>query len=504
MPENPLGISTGQGKGLAQVFGDTYSDHFKQKADEGAKKKAEIEAALAKSSAGVWDRDLGMFKPMREELRKYVQDNARDIIKGDFDATVGWQAKQNEMMDFVNSSKAAKAFYDSNMALLNKHPNDYSDLSRKDLMEYANTAGRFDSNVFLEGNFDAKKSLDDMNADLAKVQYVSGGVKEKTLPSGDVVLVDESAQRKEVAQQILESRIARDLQEYPRQATAYWTDENKAAQLKRLEDSLGQKTKFSQKMKDRKPWGQQKIEDAANRRKIFMANVKTDPAEAKKELGNILNRKNRNTGDVVVEATVLEPGDEGVPNRTVKITYEGQDPMYFDTTDPAYETKFNAEISSINGMENLDDNDLSLVPNVKTPKVESKGDLKELSLENILIGDDLDDRLKDLMGAKQDLLKSIKDPNLKDKISKGFFSDTDKISSFITDEVSGNNFRGGKVKSVVYNSESLGSDLYEVTIIKDGKEEVVEIESANADDVKELLGSKKLTAAEIAKAAIGK
>lgn len=246
MANNPLGVSTGQGKGEAQVFGSTYNDYFKQKADEGAKKKAEIEKAMAQSTAGVWDRDLGMFKPLREDLRKYVQDNARAIIDGDFDATVGWQKKQNEMLDFVNSSKAAKDFYDKNLALLNKNPTAYSDLSKKDLFDYANTAGRFDSNIFLEGKFDSRKSLDAMNKALGSVQYYSdGGVRKMKIGDKDYA-VETLEQRKEAAKDILDSQIAADKQMFFRQAEQFWTPEEYNTQLSRLENSLGKKSVFKE------------------------------------------------------------------------------------------------------------------------------------------------------------------------------------------------------------------------------------------------------------------
>jgi len=163
MASNPTGISTGQGKGEAQVFGDTYNDYFKQKADAGAKKKAEIETALAQSTAGVWDRDLGMFKPQIEDIRKYVTDNARSIIDGDFDATIGFQKKQNDMLQFINSSKAAKKFYEQNLALYNKNPESYSDFSKADLQAYASTPGDFGSNIFLEGKFNILQMVILMN-----------------------------------------------------------------------------------------------------------------------------------------------------------------------------------------------------------------------------------------------------------------------------------------------------------------------------------------------------
>lgn len=247
MAQDPLGRTTGQGKGLAQVFGDTYSDYWKQKADKAEEKKKELEDVLATSSAGVWDRDLGMFKPMRDDLRQYVQDNARDIINGKFDATVGWQKKKNEMMDFVSSSKASKSFYDQLIKAYNANPDKYSNLSMEDIREYAMTPGRFDQNVFLEGKFDPQESLAAMDTALSKVQYEDIGA--ETLAygkDGREFLVERSAQDKKAAQAILQTQIDRDMQFSRRQAEAYWTPERKAEQLKRLQDSMGSKRKSQQ------------------------------------------------------------------------------------------------------------------------------------------------------------------------------------------------------------------------------------------------------------------
>lgn len=243
---NPLGISTGQGKGLAQVFGDTYNDYYKEKADEGAKKKAELEAAMAKSSAGVWDRDLGLFKPMREDLRKYVQDNARDIIDGKFDANVGWQAKQDELLQFINSSKAAKTFYENTLKLYNNNPEKYSDLSKEDILKYAATPGDFSSNIILEGKFDSQASKKAMLDALSKVQYNTQGIKEVELPSGKKYAVETSNQRKEAAKDILDSQRDFDLKNFPRQAKDFWTQQEYDNQLAALERSLGSKTVFKQ------------------------------------------------------------------------------------------------------------------------------------------------------------------------------------------------------------------------------------------------------------------
>ena len=48
---DPLGISTGQGKGRAQVFGDTYNDYFAEKVKTGTEEKKKNAAELAKLQA---------------------------------------------------------------------------------------------------------------------------------------------------------------------------------------------------------------------------------------------------------------------------------------------------------------------------------------------------------------------------------------------------------------------------------------------------------------------
>ena len=245
---NPLGISTGQGKGLAQVFGDTYNDYYKQKADEGAKKKAELEAAMAKSSAGVWDRDLGLFKPMREELRKYVQDNARDIIDGKFDANVGWQAKQDELLQFINSSKAAKEFYEKNAALYNKNPKSYSNYSKRDLDEYAKTAGRFDSNIFLESMYNANDTQNDIMSDIKNIQYTTDPITGESVANigGKNFVITTSEQKKNAVRGIVEGRISAAGGMFPRQVAEHWTQDKIDNLIKTGENMLGREESAKQ------------------------------------------------------------------------------------------------------------------------------------------------------------------------------------------------------------------------------------------------------------------
>ena len=79
------------------------------------------------------------------------------------------------------------------------------------------------------------------------------------------------AQRKEAAKEILDAQIARDIKMYGREAAAHWTQDNIDNELAALEKSLGSTSK-SKQIADysRQPYGQQKVEDAANRRKIFI------------------------------------------------------------------------------------------------------------------------------------------------------------------------------------------------------------------------------------------
>jgi len=242
MASNPTGISTGQGKGEAQVFGDTYNDYFKQKADAGAKKKAEIETALAQSTAGVWDR-----------------------------------------VQFINSSKAAKKFYEQNLALYNKNPESYSDFSKADLQAYASTPGDFGSNIFLEGNFDPRESLNAMSSDLKGVQYTSDGNPYELDLGGAKYAVHTSSQRKEAAKEILDAQIARDRKMYRRQADRYWTPQEIANQQKRLEDSLGKKLTYKQEGSGSNPYGtgyQKKLDLAEQLRKdAYLLQVYTDGSD---------------------------------------------------------------------------------------------------------------------------------------------------------------------------------------------------------------------------------
>ena len=249
MSDNPLGISTGQGKGLAQVFGDTYSDYYKQKADEGAKKKAEIEKAMAQSSAGVWDRDLGLFKPMRDDIRKYVRDNARAIIDGDFDATIGWQQKKNDMTQFVESSKAAKDFFDKTLKMYNNNPEKYSDLSISDIMEYGRTPGRFDSNVFLEEQYIPNDTYDDIMKDIRNIEYtVDPATGHEVMKfGGKDFIVKTKEQKADAIRGIVEGRISAAGLVTPKQVDRYWTQDKIDNLVKTGEGMLGRDITAKQK-----------------------------------------------------------------------------------------------------------------------------------------------------------------------------------------------------------------------------------------------------------------
>ena len=78
---NPTGLSTGQGKGAAQVFGSTYNPYFKERLTEAKKKDKEVTDAMAKASdtSQLWSRDVGAFKPMVNDLQKFYRDNARAV-----------------------------------------------------------------------------------------------------------------------------------------------------------------------------------------------------------------------------------------------------------------------------------------------------------------------------------------------------------------------------------------------------------------------------------------
>lgn len=147
-PSNPLGTSTGLGKGEAQVFGDTYSSFFKDKLAQAEKKDKELKDAMAKASdmSQLWSRDVAAFKPMVNEYQNFVRENARALIKGDFDATVKNQQMMNDLTQYASSSKEAQKFFNDMLKSAVNNPDKFYSKDLDRIREFGSSthSGDFD------------------------------------------------------------------------------------------------------------------------------------------------------------------------------------------------------------------------------------------------------------------------------------------------------------------------------------------------------------------------
>lgn len=167
-PSNPLGTSTGLGKGEAQVFGDTYSSFFKDKLAQAEKKDKELKDAMAKASdmSQLWSRDVAAFKPMVNEYQNFVRENARALIKGDFDATVKNQQMMNNLTQFASSSKEAQKFFND---MLKSAVNNPDKFYSKDLDRIREFGSSTHSGDFDYSKYPVRPKID-MSAIQAKLQ----------------------------------------------------------------------------------------------------------------------------------------------------------------------------------------------------------------------------------------------------------------------------------------------------------------------------------------------
>ena len=183
MAKNPLAVSTGQGKGEAQVFGSTYNPYFKDK-----KAQAEKNLGTAQSLADIemgeaWDRDIPVINQDIQEVRKYVQENARRIMEGDNTAIMEAKKLQQKAFNSINHSKTAyKTWWDLKQKI-NDNPDDYTDETKAEVDSYALRPGDWDyTKQRLDPKFKYEKWIDEQ-ADVIRKMDVKDG-KYKISPSG--------------------------------------------------------------------------------------------------------------------------------------------------------------------------------------------------------------------------------------------------------------------------------------------------------------------------------
>jgi len=116
MQGDSLGLSQGQGRGLAQVFDSTYNPVFKEdlirniKSDKEDKKA--INSQLAEISKNtVWSRDQPLLQEKMNDLYSFTQNNYRNIAKGNSQEALEYKQKIMDVANFAKASKVAENYF---------------------------------------------------------------------------------------------------------------------------------------------------------------------------------------------------------------------------------------------------------------------------------------------------------------------------------------------------------------------------------------------------------
>lgn len=170
-----LGVSQGQGRGFAQVFDSTYNPVFKEEgnrllAEQKAGKK-EIDKQLESIDGAVWFRDEKLVKDQLGELYQYVQDNNKNILRGNTNEAIEYKKKINDVKSIITQSKLAEQETTKLLYELNKNENKYDrNKSKESLEAFLAAPGNFDiSQLQLFANFDAMKHQKDLAGLVGKI-----------------------------------------------------------------------------------------------------------------------------------------------------------------------------------------------------------------------------------------------------------------------------------------------------------------------------------------------
>ena len=461
-----LGVSTGIGKGEAQVFDPVESDYYKNKANLALKEKAaQQEEMKSIGSMPVWNRDLGLFNKKRQELIAFSQDNHRSLMEGDYAKKAKFNSMMAGLAQFAASSNAAQKGHLANKAIINKNDTKIYSGSKDEETNFSMDPGNFNVPT-LRQNFNSEEFLTDLNNSIAKLDPKFQGFTKENI-SGTDILINNSS----VAEGDIRSLIDSKTESYSK---LYGDDQVKGWIKKSGTDLFNQgkafgKTKQTSKLISpgyQQTTGQQKTKAAAQRRKEMLYKMMNNTDQFDTEVGNLLNKSNVKYG--VLES--VEHNTTDYPSGTVVFTFNNPKTGKFvkavDTQkDGAYE-EINSIISGLGGMDKLDDNDLSLAP-AYTPAVpitqakKSKISSKQNDLLKILTSEKTGKIFDIYSDQHEDILKEIKDP----KVKKSLLS-SKNITEFIKKQALGNDFGLGKITSLKENKSYgyVGDQGWDVTI----------------------------------------
>lgn len=253
-PSNPTGISTGQGRGEAQVFGNTYNPFFKEKLTDAKAKNKEVTDAIAKLSdpGSLWSRDVQAFKPKLDGLRQFYRDNAQKIIKGDFDTTLKLKELQNDASQYITSSKSTEKQYFEALKAVRDNPDKFYKKDVDRIMSFGSqgNAGNFDfSDSSLRPLYHSKNVVPDLQKQIKDLGYDLDQLEVKKIIGTDVeVLVDSEGQKVDI-DALMSARKASDSAFYSEeQVNEIWTPEFSNNVESVLKDTINKNRKSSQVM----------------------------------------------------------------------------------------------------------------------------------------------------------------------------------------------------------------------------------------------------------------
>lgn len=183
-----LGVSTGIGKGEAQVFAPVKSEYFKNKANLALKEKAAQEKAFVDiGSAPVFNPDTEEYKQELAKVRQFYRDNQRSILEGDFDTKLKLNQLTSGLTQWAANSNAEGKVWE---ALKKKAATDENSIYQKDLdalSQYYNTpySKRRNMDLKLRGRFDKKKFFDEGIAEIKKLPFDPATLRIEELKQAD-------------------------------------------------------------------------------------------------------------------------------------------------------------------------------------------------------------------------------------------------------------------------------------------------------------------------------
>ncbi len=202
-----LGVSTGIGKGEAQILTPFKSDYYKNKANLALKEKEKQEKEMASiGSMPVWSRDLGLFNKKRQEVIDFSTNNHRSLIEGDYDKKAKFNSMMAGLAQFAASSNAAQKGDIANKAIISKDDTKIYQGSKDEELAFSLDPGNFNVPI-LRQNFNSEEFLTDLNSSIAKLDPRFEGFNKQNI-DGTNMLINKSSVDEQDIRALIDSKTA--------------------------------------------------------------------------------------------------------------------------------------------------------------------------------------------------------------------------------------------------------------------------------------------------------